>query len=425
MMKRFSGLLSLLTIVGLLFAGCQSVEKKRKTLFVIMDGVPADNIERLHPSTVFEIGDQGHYSRGYCGGKVGQYSQTPTISAVGYNNILTGTWVHKHNVHHNENQQPNYNYWSIFRIAKEQKTDVTTAIYSSWTDNRTMLLGEGKPETGNLKIDYVFDGYDLDYQNFPKRNHDLRIYDIDSTVCERAADCIRTNAPDLNWVYLWYTDDAYHWYGDGAFADEYVLKTDALIGKVWDAVKYREEHFDEEWLVIVLSDHGRDELGYDHGGQSDRARTIWMSTNLSEVNDQFAEPYLSHTDVNPTICKFMGFEIPRDLAFEFDGSSFYGPRDIYALESLNYDNSIILRWKIDQGKGMARVFMCNDNKFATGGKDDWKEVAIVPVTDGECKIELDETDHKLYKFAVQTDNTILNLWHCRHADRPVSPIEYR
>ena len=69
-MKRFSGLLSLLAIVGLLFAGCQSVEKKRKTLFVIMDGLPADNIERLHPSIVFEIGDQGHYSRGYCGGKV-------------------------------------------------------------------------------------------------------------------------------------------------------------------------------------------------------------------------------------------------------------------------------------------------------------------------------------------------------------------
>ncbi len=421
-MKRHYFLWLWAGLLAVALTACQTGEKQKKTVFIVMDGVNADNMERLRPAVTFDIAARGGYSRGYCGGKFGQYSQTPTISAVGYNNILTGTWAHKHNVVHNTNQKPNYNYWSIFRIAKEQEREVKTALYSSWTDNRTMLLGEGKPETGNLKIDYVFDGYDLDQTTYPKREHDLHIYDIDSVVCERAAETIRSEAPDLNWVYLWYTDDAYHFFGDGTFADEYVNRTDALIGKVWEAVKYREANFDEEWLVIVLSDHGRDEYGYDHGGQSDRVRTIWMSTNLKDVNGQFAEPHLSHADVNPTICKFMGFDVPRDLAFETDGTSFYGPRDIYALEAQNYDNKAILRWEVDGGKNAtARVFMCPDNKFKNGEKDEWQEVATVPATEGGCTVDLGEAKSGMYKFAVQTENTVLNLWMPRHADRPYSP----
>ena len=139
-MRRLCTLLFLAGTLGLMLVGCQSGEKKRKTLFVIVDGVTVDNIERIAPATIFDIASVGGYSRGYCGGKVGQYSQTPTISAVGYNNILTGTWVNKHNVSGNTNQNPNYNYWSIFRIAKVQKEDVKTALYSSWTDNRTYCL---------------------------------------------------------------------------------------------------------------------------------------------------------------------------------------------------------------------------------------------------------------------------------------------
>ena len=422
-MRRLCTLLFLAGTLGLMLVGCQSGEKKRKTLFVIVDGVTVDNIERIAPATIFDIASVGGYSRGYCGGKVGQYSQTPTISAVGYNNILTGTWVNKHNVSGNTNQNPNYNYWSIFRIAKEQKEDVKTALYSSWTDNRTVLLGEGKPETGGLKIDYVFDGYDIDEKAFPKRKHDLHIFEIDSFVCERAAECITKEAPDLNWVYLWYTDDAYHLFGDGTFSDKYVHKTDSMITKLWEAVKYREQNHNEEWMVIVLTDHGRDEMGYGHGGQSDRARAIWMSTNIKEVNGQFAEPYLSHADVNPTICKFMGFEVPRDVAFESDGSSFYGPRDIYALESRNYDNKVVLSWKVDQGKGTARVFMASENNFAKGQPDGWKEVATVPVTDGGCTVDLGAVDSDFYKFAVQTENTVLNLWNPRKKNQPYKPAE--
>ena len=282
---------TVITLLLLATAFVCSEAKTRKTLFVIVDGIPADCIERLKPHTIMDIAEEGGYARAYCGGDVGMYSETPTISAIGYSNIITGTWMNKHNVRGNSNIQENYNYPTIFRIAKNQSRPVTTAIYSSWTDNRTVLLGEGKPETGNLKIDYVFDGYDNDKTNFPNKPGDFHIFDIDAHVCAEAAKNIRTNAPDLNWVYLWYTDDAFHIKGNGEHSDWSVTATDSLLSDVWEAVKYREKNNDEEWLVIIVTDHGRGNDGHNHGGQSARERTVWMATNLKKRNAQFGRPH--------------------------------------------------------------------------------------------------------------------------------------
>ena len=58
-------------------------------------------------------------------------------------------------------------------------------------------------------------------------------------------------APDLSWVYLWYTDNAGHIYGNSDKFDEFVLKADHQVGRIWEAVKYREANFDEEWMIVV------------------------------------------------------------------------------------------------------------------------------------------------------------------------------
>ena len=182
---------SLFILMTLLCLAACKQEKEKKAVYIIIDGVPADMIERLDLPAIKEISGVGAYGRSYVGGTVGRYDQTPTISAVGYTDLLTSTWVNKHNVPGNSKLEPNYNYWTLFRIAKEQKKDFKTGIFSSWIDNRTVLIGEGKPETGNLQIDYVCDGYELDTVAFPHKEYDLHILDIDEHVSKEAAKCIK------------------------------------------------------------------------------------------------------------------------------------------------------------------------------------------------------------------------------------------
>lgn len=403
-MRKFCCLL----LVCLCCAGLSA--KTKKAVYIIIDGVPADQIERLRTPTIFEIASRGAYARAYTGGEVGGYSQTPTISAIGYTNLLTSTWLNKHNVDGNSNLKPNYNYHTIFRIAKDQPREYKTAIYSSWTDNRTVLLGEGKPETGYLKIDYVKDGYDLDTIRFPKKDKDLHIFDIDEQVSKDAAQGIREDAPDLSWVYLWYTDDAGHIAGNGAYFDEYVMKADAQVARVWEAVKYREANFDEEWMIVVTTDHGRGENGYGHGGQSWRERTTWISTNVP-VNDYFTSGNLAIIDIAPSISRYLGMTVPDNVLWEQDGIPFIGKTDIYDLQTLPYDNAVALSWKYCAGEVPVTVYAATDNKYKEGGKDEWIKVAEVPAGITGFNVNLENLPvSKFYKFVVQAPGNHLNRW---------------
>lgn len=385
--------------------------RTRKALYVIIDGIPASVLERLQPPTITEIAKQGGYSRGYCGGMVNRYSETPTISAIGYSNINTGTWMNKHNVRGNEGIQANYNYPTIFRIAKDQKRDVKTAVYTSWTDNRTVLLGEGRSETRNLRIDYVVDGFDLDHEKYPDKPGDLHVLDYDAEVCRGAAKCISENAPDLNWLYLWYTDDAFHHNGNGHIGDWSVMAEDSLLKQVWEAVKMRQKKFGEDWLVIVTTDHGRTYNGTGHGGQSDTERTVWFATNLKDRNKKFGRADLSHVDVLPTICKWMDFEIPQKNLFELDGSSFYGKEDINNLWVDPWDSKVTLRWKPAGNDVPTEIYVSTTNNIATGGTDTWKKLATVSSKKGMYTVE-DESYSRcpFVKFTVKTPNTTLNTW---------------
>ena len=385
--------------------------KTRKAVLIVVDGIPAPTMERLQPPTLMAIARQGHYHRAYCGGEIGSYSETPTVSAIGYTNILTGTWMNKHNVTGNDNLSPNYHYPTLFRIAKDQQRPVTTALYSSWIDNRTVLLGENKDETRNLTIDYVFDGYDQDKTNYPDEKDDLHIQKIDDRVCQEAARSIRTDAPDLSWIYLWYTDDAFHAQGHGTVTDKAVMTVDEQLAPVWEAIQYRMREKDEEWLVIVVTDHGRTFDGHHHGGQSADERTVWMITNQRRTNRQFFRPTLSHVDINPTICQWMGFQVAEEVALERDGISFIGKTDIYDLKVEPYDNTVRLRWQHEGPNTTATVYIATTNDFSTGGHDKWQKVAEVPAKQEGMSIDLTQYgDSKFFKFAVKTPYVTLNRW---------------
>ena len=293
-----------------------------KAIFIIVDGIPADVIENTNTPHIDDLSGDDGYTRSYVGGEIGGPTESPTVSAVGYNSLLTGTWANKHNVYNNTIEDPNYQYWDIFRIAKQQDSSLQTALFSTWLENRTLLIGDGLSEAGGVKLDYYFDGFERDLARFPHDESRNYIKNIDDLVSDEAARYVREHGPDLSWVYLEFTDDVGHMFGDGSELTEAVSLMDENVGKIWQAVRSRQETHNENWLVVVTTDHGRDSAtGTSHGGQSARERTTWIATNSQSLNDHFGNsPAI--VDILPSITNHLELTIPTEIADQLDGQPF-------------------------------------------------------------------------------------------------------
>lgn len=296
--------------------------QEKKAVFIILDGIPAKELEGTFTPNLDEIASIGGYARAYTGGEKGGLSETPTISAVGYNSLLTSTWANKHNVWDNDIAAPNYSYWTIFRLMREAKPESKLAIFSTWEDNRTKLLGEGLNETGNLKLDIAFDGFEKDTLTYP---HDLDkdyIRKIDNLVSFEAAHILKTQAPDLSWVYLEFTDDMGHRFGKSPQLTSAIELADEQVGRIWEAIQFREEKYGEEWLIWITTDHGRKAPDFkDHGGQSDSEREIWMVTNAKNLTNRFRSGKAAMVDIMPSLVDFLGIPVPEAQGKNWDGSS--------------------------------------------------------------------------------------------------------
>ncbi len=383
-MIKLKIILSAILSVGIAFNSTAQVqEKKPKAVFVIVDGVPADVVEKLALPTLGEIAKIGGFVHAYVGGVKGTYNDTPTISAPGYISLLSGTWANKHNVWDNDISKPNYHYWNIFRIAETVNPKIQTAIFSTWLDNRTKLIGEGLEQAGSVTLDYKFDGLEHDTIHYPHDKEAGYIRKIDNAVCDDAARYILHNAPDLSWIYLEYTDDMGHRFGDSHQFYDAVKNADAQIKKVWESIKVREEKFNEDWLLIITTDHGRDAVeGKNHGGQSDRERTTWITTNSKKLNDRFKQnPAV--VDILPSICNHLKLEIPDRIGRELDGVPFIGMADFSDLSATMKENLITVKWKSFSNvkSDKVEIFFTDKNNFKEGGTDDYKKVGEASVHD--------------------------------------------
>ncbi|GAB5522234.1 MAG: hypothetical protein Roseis2KO_01060 [Roseivirga sp.] len=405
-----------------MLVACFQIKAQKKAIFIILDGIPADVLEKVETPFLDEIAAVGGYTRAYQGGIKGAYNETPTISAPGYMNLITGTWANKHNVVNNYNQSPNYHYHNIFRIAKGVKPELHTAVFSSWLDNRTVLIGEGSPEGGGKLIDYAFDGLEKDLETYPKTPN--RFERIDNRVVKETADYITAKAPDLSWVYLEYTDDVGHAKGDSEAFYESVQLADRQVGQIWQAIKQRES-LGEDWMMIVTTDHGRDaETGKSHGGQSDRERSTWMVTNQADVNGRFTEDEPAVVDILPSILRFIGVEVPEPIKCELDGVSFIGEVHAADLTADVSEEQLILNWKSLKSAGKARIKVSLTNNYKEGGQDRYEVVGKpVKIGVGKATIPLSKSQKaawaqtKYLKVVFETPTNTLNYWVVKEQQR--------
>ena len=188
-----------------------------------------------------------------------------------------------------------------------------------------------------------------------------------------------------------------------------------MVGLIFDSVKQREEEFGEEWLFVVVTDHGRTPItARHHGGQSDNERNTWMVMNKKGIN-QYATNYrTAGVDLLPTICGFLDVEIPAETRYELDGISVLKEVDAFDLKGyLSGEKTLELNWSvINKEKDIqAEVLVSFTNNIKEGRKDAYRKIGEVNLRDGKASIPVKFPENSDFlKVVLKAPNNTLNYW---------------
>ena len=139
----------------------------------------------------------------------------------------------------------------------------------------------------------------------------------DSLSVAAAVRYVRDEDPDAAFVYIGNPDVAAH--DHGARSAEYyasIEMADAQVGDLVRAIRSRPTYQDENWLILVSTDHGhRDEGG--HGGTSPEETTVFYLASGPAAARGRVGGHPNLVDVAVTALAHLGVE--PDPAWDLDG----------------------------------------------------------------------------------------------------------
>lgn len=230
-------------LVIILYVSAKSQNPQRKLLFIGIDGCRWDalvaantpNIDNLLLNSINSPHGLTFYE---------------TWSGTGWSNMLTGAWHTKHGVTNNSFTGSNYSQYPDFISRVENfNPNLNTISVAHWSPINTTII-----QSIDKKV------------NVPT---DLAVKDT--------AVAILTNAnPDVLFIDFDDVDHAGHSFGfsPGILNYKQVIETtDNYVGAIVTALHNRPNYANEDWLIIVTTDHGGIPAG--HGGGTLEERTIF------------------------------------------------------------------------------------------------------------------------------------------------------
>jgi len=265
----------------------------RRVLFIGIDGCRADSLaaamERgLAPQmkALSESGGGLMTRKFYAGGEKGTPTHQPTISGPGWSSLLTGVWMNKHRVKDNRFVGARYQTWPHFmRRIKEEKPSAWCASFVDWPPIHD-FIANGSRVDGKEFLDVKFtatpDG-SRRYVDNPEKDIEVR---------DAALNTLKTQNPDAMFVYFGQVDEFGHGAIDSraSFSPDSVLYlhciglVDSHVGELLRAMRARPKFKEEDWLVLITTDHGG--IGNRHGGDSDEERNIWLIAHGAHLPKQ-------------------------------------------------------------------------------------------------------------------------------------------
>ncbi|GGR97586.1 hypothetical protein Snoj_60470 [Streptomyces nojiriensis] len=231
-----------------------------KVLVIGIDGAVLDRVKAADAPHLNGLMAQGLTARS----TLYASPMAATSSGPGWSTIATGVWPDKHGVKDNSFTGKNYAAYPDFLTRIENaKPALNTYAAADWepitsTDQNGPIFSAKVDKRLSLKGDR--DGYRTE----------------DPKIAAAAAAELRDQNPDAAFVYLGEIDAAGHSYG--AASQQYldtVARVDTLVGQLLTAVKNRPTYAQENWKILVTTDHGHTDSG-GHGGSTIQERGTFV-----------------------------------------------------------------------------------------------------------------------------------------------------
>ena len=227
-------------------------------------------------------------------------TEEDTYSGPNWSSILTGVHYCKHNVVDNTfvgsrfSTYPPFQYY--LELAYEQ---INTSSITNWNPINT----------------YVCQQY-LDYAPQSTLN--------DTMVFQAASDLLLQAYPldpDVLFLHFDELDAAGHSFGFSPEVSEYastLSKIDVFVESLFNIIEEKRNDLEEDWLFIIISDHGGDGTGHGDAENPHINQTIFFSQHPDLT---FKPNYITNqTDLAPTILDYMGVS-SEEIDCKMDGIS--------------------------------------------------------------------------------------------------------
>lgn len=294
--RLVTGLFVLLLVLPL-----SAAEKTKKALYLGIDGTRFDAILAAETPNLDSLVKDGIYADN-CLILGERYQKNDTISGPGWSTILTGVWADKHGVHDNSFKGRNYGeYPHLFARIKSQQPDARTVSLVTWKPIDDFIVS-------HADVKKVWSDNRKDYAAY------------DASAAEEAIKQLAEPKLDCLFLYFGQVDESGHKHGFHPTVKEYLAaieRVDKHIGEVLAALRARKTYDQEDWVIVVTSDHGGKGLGHGGGHQTPEILNSFLIVSGENTQRGKFEEQTYLVDPAVTVLTHLGVKI--DDAWKLDG----------------------------------------------------------------------------------------------------------
>lgn len=248
---------------------------EKKVLVLGYDGCRVDNFSLIgdaeNSAIKTLINDGGNAVIAYCGGvNFPKFNKQATSTAPGWCSMLTGVWADVHGITDNGIPKSN-DHLTILTTLVEDGTIDDSAFYVSWGghfNSETSTYWNEKQYVEEKGIDTTF----------------LHNGDDDGTYNAIISDLSKPDCTDFIFSIFEFCDHAGHTTGFNLKNPDYTegfASAEAYAKKCIDKVKARETYDEEDWLILITTDHGGYNLAHGFFTRQERMTFIVANKQIS------------------------------------------------------------------------------------------------------------------------------------------------